>query len=111
MDEAIARYPHAHKRSASLPLLHLWQEHFDFIGDEAVNWIAAKLGLQPINILELVSFYPMLSEKRAGKTHVRVCRKLSCAMAGSYQLMENLCAATGIQRKTGHSGAHEPISV
>jgi len=123
MDEAIARYPRAHNRSASLPLLHLWQEHFGFIGDEAVNRIAAKLGLQPINILELVSFYPMLREKRAGKIHIRVCRTLSCAMAGSYQLMENLCAATGIQRpprpgngvagtaKHSADAGHEPISV
>ena len=99
MDEAIEHYPPDQKRSASLPLLHLWQEHFGFINDDAVIWIAAKLGLQPINIFELVSFYPMLREKRAGKTHIRVCRTLSCAMAGSYQLMENLCAATRIQRQ------------
>ena len=107
MDAAIARYPRVHKRSAVLPLLHLWQEHFGFINDDAVRWIADKLELQPINILELVTFYPMLREKRAGKTHIRVCRTLSCAMAGSYQVMENLCAATGIQRKN-HG---EPISV
>ena len=99
MDEAIGHYPPDQKRSASLPLLHLWQEHFGFINDDAVIWIASKLGLQPINIFELVSFYPMLREKRAGKTHIRVCRTLSCAMAGSYQLMENLCAATRIQRQ------------
>jgi NADH-quinone oxidoreductase subunit F len=99
MDEAIACYPREQKRSASLPLLHLWQEHFGFINDNAVTWIATKLGLQPINILELVSFYPMLREKSAGKTHIRVCRTLSCAMAGSYQLMDKLCAATGVQRK------------
>src|SRR2546423_3314017 len=114
MDEAIGHYPPDERRSAALPLLHLWQEHFDFISDEAVTWIAAKLGLQPINILELVTFYPMLREKRAGKTHIRVCRTLSCAMAGSYQVMENLCAATGIQRKTGGDPAaagHTPISV
>ncbi len=111
MDEAIGHYPADEKRSAALPLLHLWQEHFDFINDEAVTWIAAKLGLQPINILELVTFYPMLREKRAGKTHIRVCRTLSCAMAGSYQVMENLCAATGIQRKTVGDGMHTPISV
>src|SRR2546425_1039978 len=111
MDEAIGHYPADQKRSAALPLLHLWQEHFGFINDDAVTWIAAKLGLQPINILELVTFYPMLREKRAGKTHIRVCRTLSCAMAGSYQVMENLCAATGIQRKTGPAGAeHTPIS-
>jgi len=114
MDDAIARYPREHKRSAALPLLHLWQEHFGFINDEAVPWIATKLGLQPINILELVTFYPMLREKRAGKTHIRVCRTLSCAMAGSYQVMDNLCAATGIQRKTEHNSrtaGHAPVSV
>ena len=112
IDEAIGHYPPDQKRSAALPLLHLWQEHFGLINDDAVMWIAAKLGLQPINIFELVTFYPMLREKRAGKTHIRVCRTLSCAMAGSYQVMENLCAATGIQRKTDPAAAGDtPISI
>jgi NADH-quinone oxidoreductase subunit F len=111
MDEAIARYPEEHRRSAAMPLLHLWQEHFGFISDEGVLWIAAKLGLQPINILELVTFYPMFRQKPAGKTHIRVCRTLSCAMAGSYQLMENLCATTGIKRRPHGDGMHNPISV
>jgi NADH-quinone oxidoreductase subunit F len=111
MDEAIAHYPEDHRRSAAMPLLHLWQEHFGFISDEGVLWIAAKLSLQPIKILELVTFYPMFRQHPAGKTHIRVCRTLSCAMVGSYQLMENLCAATGIERR-GHADAmHNPISV
>src|SRR5438128_12693573 len=122
MDEAIARYPSDHRRSAAMPLLHLWQEHFGFISDEAVLWIAKKLGLQPINILELVTFYPMFRQKPAGKTHIRVCRTLSCAMAGGFELMEILCATTGINRE-GHGegtsalrtdlscGEHDPISV
>ena len=94
-----------------MPLLHLWQEHFGFISDEGVLWIAAKLSLQPIKILELVTFYPMFRQQPVGKTHIRVCRTLSCAMAGSYQLIENLCAATGIERR-GHADAmHNPISV
>jgi NADH-quinone oxidoreductase subunit F len=112
MDEAIGHYPPDQKRSAALPLLHLWQEHFDFISDEAVTWIAAKLGLQPINILELVTFYPMLRQERAGKTHIRVCRTLSCAMAGGLKVMDKFCGATGIQRNTDPAGAgHNPISV
>ena len=111
MDEAIARYPEDHRRSAAMPLLHLWQEHFGFITDEGVKWIATKLGLQPINILELVTFYPMFRQKPAGKTHIRVCRTLSCAMAGSYQLMKNLCVATGIERRRPSHGMHNPISV
>ena len=92
-----------------MPLLHLWQEHFGFISDEGVKWIAEKLELEPINILELVTFYPMLRQKAAGKTHIRVCRTLSCAMAGSYPLMENLRATAGIPR--GHNGAHDPVLV
>jgi NADH-quinone oxidoreductase subunit F len=111
MDEAIGHYPADQRRSGAMPLLHLWQEHFGFISDEGVQWIAAKLGLQPINILELVTFYPMFRRERAGKTHIRVCRTLSCAMAGSYQLMENFCATTGIERRQQSDGRHNPISV
>ena len=94
-----------------MPLLHLWQEHFGFISDEGVNWIAAKLGLEPINILELVTFYPMFRQQAAGKTHIRVCRTLSCAMAGSYRVMDKLCEATGIQRHAGHNGMPNPIAL
>jgi NADH-quinone oxidoreductase subunit F len=111
MDAAIARYPQEHRRSAAMPLLHLWQEHFGFISDEAVLWIAEKLGLQQINILELVTFYPMFRQKPAGKTHIRVCRTLSCAMAGGFELMENLCAKLGIQHPPGGEGIHNPIAV
>src|SRR5213595_662763 len=109
VNTAIAQYPAEHRRSAALPLLHLWQEHFGFISDEGIRWIADKLELQPINILELVTFYPMLRRIRPAKTHIRVCRTLSCAMAGSYRLMENLCATAGIRH--GHNGAQDPIVV
>src|SRR5439155_1608511 len=111
MDEAIGRYPADQRRSGAMPLLHLWQEHFGFISDKGVQWIAAKLGIEPINILELVTFYPMFRRERAGKTHIRVCRTLSCAMAGSYQLMENFRAATGIERRHQSDGMRNPISI
>ena len=108
VNAAIAQYPPERKRSAALPLLHLWQERFGFISDEGINWIADRLELQPINILELVTFYPMLRQKSAGKTHIRVCRTLSCAMAGSYRVMENLCATAGVARR---HGLHDPFLV
>src|SRR6185295_3634613 len=104
MDEAISHYPADRKRSASMPLLHLWQEHFGYISDEAVVWIAQKLGLQPINILELVTFYPMYRQAPSGKKHIRVCRTLSCAMAGSYKLMQNLAAEARIDRGDHNAG-------
>ncbi len=110
MEKAIGHYPAEHKRSASLPLLHLWQEHFGYISDEAINWIAAKLELEPINILELVTFYPMFRQAPAGRKHIRVCRTLSCAMAGAYPLMEKLAGLTKIDRRpSGHRDAQSGL--
>ncbi len=111
MERAIARYPADRIRSASMPLLHLWQEHFGYISDEGVVWIAAKLGLQPINILELVTFYPMYRQHPAGRKHLRVCRTLSCAMAGSYELREQLAAQCGIDLNHRDTGMHNPVAV
>ncbi|MBV9490694.1 MAG: NAD(P)H-dependent oxidoreductase subunit E [Verrucomicrobia bacterium] len=102
IDEVITHYP-VSKRSASLPLLHLLQEHFGYISDEAIAWAAQKLELQPINVLELVTFYPMLRREPAGKYHIRVCRTLSCAMAGSYHLLESFCKYANIHPEVhGH---------
>jgi len=95
IDEAISHYP-VSKRSASLPLLHLFQEHFGYISEEAISWIAEKLELQPIAILELVTFYPMFRRKPPGKHHIRICKTLSCALAGAASLRAKLCEATGI---------------
>ena len=103
VDEIITHYP-VSKRSASLPLLHLWQNHFGFVDDSGVEWIAAKLGLTPVNILELVTFYPWFRREAAGKTIIRVCRTLACAMAGSYEVKEKFCEAVGLDPHAEHHG-------
>lgn len=88
IEKAILRYPV--KRSAALPLLHLVQEDQGYISRATVEWIAQKLELEPINIYELVTFYPMLRQEPIGRTHVKVCRTLSCALRGSYETCERL---------------------
>ena len=88
IEEVIPHYPQ--KRSAALPLLHLVQEDQGYISEEATEWIAEKLGLQPINILELVTFYPMFRQKPIGRRHVKVCRTLSCALVGSHKVCDSL---------------------
>ena len=89
LDELLTHYPQ--KRSASIMFLHAIQEHFGCISNEAMEWVAAKLHLQPINIYELVTFYPMFHQKPVGKYHLKVCRTLSCALAGSYKLHDHFC--------------------
>jgi NADH-quinone oxidoreductase subunit E len=86
IDEVITHYPV--KRSAVLPLLHLIQEDAGFISKEAVEWVAQKLELQPINVYEVVTFYPMFRQKPIGRRHVKVCRTLSCALMGGYKTCE-----------------------
>jgi NADH-quinone oxidoreductase subunit E len=101
IDEVIPHYPV--KRSAALPLLHLVQEDQGFISSEAIEWIAAKLELPPINIYELVTFYPMFRQKPIGRRLIKVCRTLSCALMGSYKT----CAAFEEQFNT-HLGEVSP---
>ena len=105
IDEVITHYP-VSKRSATLPLLHLIQEYFGFIEDQAIEWIAHKLELEPINVLELVTFYPMFQREPLGKHHIRVCRTLSCAMAGGYQLLDTFCKHANIVRERSEHGDH-----
>jgi NADH-quinone oxidoreductase subunit E len=94
IDELISHYPV--KRSASLMLLHAVQEYVGHISKEAMEWIAAKLELQPINIYELVTFYPMFRQEPIGKYSLKVCRTLSCALGGSYKLHAHLCEKLGL---------------
>ena len=94
IDELITHYPV--KRSASLMVLHALQEHFGFISQDAINWTAAKLGLQPINVLELVTFYPMFRQQPVGKYQIKVCRTLSCALGGSHALHKHFCEKLGL---------------
>jgi NADH-quinone oxidoreductase subunit E len=108
-DECVSHYP-ASKRSATLPLLHIVQHRFGYISAAAIDWVAAKLGLEPIKVLEVVTFYPGFRQSAPGKFHIRVCRTLSCAMGGSYELMERLCELTGIDRSQMDSH-HHPIVV
>lgn len=108
-DERISHYPD-NKRSATLPLLHIVQHHFGYISAEAIEWVAGKLDLQPVKVLEVVTFYPGFRQSAPGKYHIRVCRTLSCAMGGSYELMDKLCEITGIDRSTMDSH-HHPIAV
>jgi NADH-quinone oxidoreductase subunit E len=86
IDEVVTHYPV--KRSAALPLLHLVQEDQGWISPAAIEWIAQKLELQPINVYELVTFYPMFRQRPRGRRHIKVCRTLSCALVGGHRVCE-----------------------
>lgn len=97
IDELITHYPQ--KRSAVLMVLHAIQSEVGWIPKEAIEWTATKLELQPINVYEVVTFYPMFNDKPVGKFHLKVCRTLSCAMGGSHKLHGGLCDRLGLDSK------------
>ena len=94
VNELISHYPV--KRAASLMVLHAIQEQFGWISPEAVQWTAKKLELQPINVFEILTFYPMLRQQPMGKYQIKVCRTLSCALGGGYELHKHFCDKLGL---------------
>jgi NADH-quinone oxidoreductase subunit E len=94
VNELISHYPV--KRAASLMVLHAIQEKFGWISQPAVEWTAKKLELQPINVYEIVTFYPMLRQEPQGKYSIKVCRTLSCALGGAYELHKHFCDKLGL---------------
>lgn len=97
INELISHYPEP--RSASLMILHAVQEQFGWISKEAIEWIAHRLDLKPINIFELVTFYPMFRQEPAGKYQFKVCRTLSCLLGGSDKLHRHLCRTLKLDPK------------
>jgi len=98
IDAVIPKYPE--KRSAALMVIHLVQDELGAVDLDACAWIANRLELEPINIQELITFYPMLRETPWGKKHIRVCRTLPCALRGSYGTCKTLEDKLGV--KEGH---------
>jgi NADH-quinone oxidoreductase E subunit len=89
----IAPYPE--RSAALLPVLRVLQEESGWVSPEAEVWVAAELGIRPIQVREVLSFYTMFRLKPAGKTTIQVCRNLSCTLAGAEDIIgflrEKLC--------------------
>jgi NADH-quinone oxidoreductase subunit F len=81
-----ARYPV--KRSALIPMLLYAQDQFGYVNDEMIAQIAARLGLNTLQVTETMAYYSMLRRQRAGKFHVQVCTNISCMLRGGNQFYE-----------------------
>src|SRR5947209_4543558 len=82
------RYPT--KRAVLLPTLHAVQHKYGWIPTQALEEIAAFLGLQPAEVLDTATFYEEYWLKPKGRYLLQVCRSLSCEICGSRQITEHL---------------------
>jgi NADH-quinone oxidoreductase E subunit len=84
-DEVIARYEQ--RRSALLPIMHLFQEHEGYVSREAMLATAEMLEITPAEVEGAVSFYTLLYRRPVGKYVLQVCRGLACAINGADDMM------------------------
>jgi NADH dehydrogenase (ubiquinone) flavoprotein 2 len=93
----IARYPEGRQRSAVMPLLDLAQrQNGGWLPDGAVDTIAEILGMAPIRVLEVVTFYSMYKQKPVGKHQINVCTTTPCWLRGSDEIVGACKKALGI---------------
>lgn len=97
-----AKYPPERRQSAVLAALREVQhEHGGYLTTELMDQVAAYLGMPPIAVYEVASFYSMLELKPVGRHSVSVCTNISCMLRGADELIEHLEKKLGI--KTGNS--------
>lgn len=90
----LSRYPD--RRSALLPLMHLYQEEAGYLTEEAMRELAARLNLPPIQVTEVATFYDMFRLKPGGRCEIWVCHNLSCTLLGAEQVIRRLEEALGV---------------
>jgi NADH-quinone oxidoreductase subunit E len=88
LKQIVDRYPH--KESAVMPALYLAQEHFGHINNDAIHWVAPRVGMAPVKVMEIATFYTMFHTKEVGRYHFQVCRTLPCALRGAGALTGRL---------------------
>lgn len=84
--EMITHYPA--KRSVLVPILLYVQDELGFLTDEAIEEIAKRIEITPLEVRNVVSYYSMLRTKPAGKYNVQVCTNISCLLRGGEKILD-----------------------
>lgn len=90
----LPRYPS--KQAATLPALHLVQEHFRCVPHQAIAEIAELLELTPAEVHDSMSFYGFFSQAPLGAKRVWICRSISCALRGGEGVLDDACRKLSI---------------
>lgn len=99
----LAKYPAGKQASAVLPLLDLAQRQMGrltgsaWVPRVAMDTIAARLGMAPIRVYEVATFYFMFNLQPVGKYHLQVCTTTPCWLRGSDEVVKACRKATGIK--------------
>ena len=94
LEEKIA---HAdHPRELVVDAMLALQEHYGYLSDEAVEEVAALLGMSPLEVEELATFYTFIYREPVGKFVIHVCDSVICWMDGYESVKDHLCKKLAI---------------
>jgi len=97
IDREIAKYPVEQKQSAVMSALAIAQDEKGWLADETMNFVAEYLGMPPIAVYEVATFYNMYNLEPAGKYKITICTNLPCALSGSNDSAAYLKKKLGIE--------------
>jgi NADH-quinone oxidoreductase subunit E len=87
----IRRYPEGQQKSALLPVLHMAQEELGgYLSVNVMDYVAGLLGIQPIEVYEVATFYSMFYLEKMGNYVIEVCRTGPCAISGGEKILDHL---------------------
>lgn len=110
INELLSHYPEDKRKSALLPILHEVQDaHDHWLSHELQEKVAEIIGIQPIEVFEVVSFYTMFNQKPRGKYMLEFCRTSCCMLRGAEDMMDYTCEKLGV--KEGETTADGLFSV
>ena len=96
-DEIVSRYPKGKQKSGLLPILHLVQAEYGWVSSPAMDKVAEYLGLQPIEVYEVATFYTMYFLRPQGKYVLEVCRTGPCGIVGAEKIMDHIEEKLGVK--------------
>ena len=96
-DKEVAKYPAEHRASAVMACLAIVQHEQGHVSPEAEAAIAAHLGMAPIAVHEVTTFYNMYNQQPVGKYKLNVCTNLPCQLRDGQTALEHVCQRLGVQ--------------
>ncbi len=93
----IAKYPPEQAQSAVMACLAIVQQEQGYVSAESEKEIAAYLGMPPIAVHEVTTFYNMFNQVPVGRVKLNVCTNLPCQLRGGQHALEHLCRSLGIE--------------
>ena len=96
-DKEVAKYPADQKQSAVMACLAVVQQEQGFVSPAAEDGIAAHLGMAPIAVHEVTTFYNMFNQQKLGKYKLNVCTNLPCQLRDGERAMQHLCSKLGVE--------------